>query len=56
MNASQCQFIKDLAASKGVTLRETFGYNYQITYADGSTYDGPYYDCLKALGHFATVN
>jgi hypothetical protein len=56
MNASQHKFIIELAATKGVSIRATFSYDYEITNADGSTYNAPYYDCLKHLGYFGTVN
>lgn len=47
---TQIKLLMDLAESKGAKCRYTFSYNYEITFKDGSMYDGLYYDCIKALG------
>ena len=51
MNSVQIKLLMDLAESQGAKCRHTFSYNYELTFKDGSVYDGLYYDCLKALGH-----
>lgn len=56
MTQTQVDFLKTLANSKNVKCIFTFGYNYLLTFEDGSTFHSSYYDCLKKLGYFKFVN
>ena len=56
MNSHQVEFLQNLAKSKEVDCRYTFGLNYCLTFVDGTTYSAPYYDCLKKLGYYNYVH
>lgn len=56
MTNTQVEFLKNLASSKNVKCRFTFGYNYELTFENGTIFHSSYYDCLRKLGYFKFVN